>query len=179
MPRWGVAGHRKPKVDKRGRVSAGILLWRRHEDALQVLLGHPGSPFFAKKDEGHWTVCKGEVDEPGEDLRSVARREFAEETGHPVPADATLIPLGEIRQRSGKTVFAWAVEGDLDPANAVSNTFEMEWPPRSGTLRRFPEIDRVAWFEIPQARVKLKPAQTPFLDRLLGLLANPQDPEVR
>jgi len=159
-----VARTRKPKVDKSGRTSAGLLVWRRRKGRLEVLLGHPGSPYFAGKDADHWTVLKGEV-EPTEDLISVARREFAEETGHQPPA-GPLIDLGEIRQKSGKLVRAWAVEGDLDPETALSNSFEMEWPPRSGRVREFPEIDRVAWFRLPAARVAIKAAQAPFLDRL-------------
>lgn len=160
---------RKPKVNKAGRLSAGILLWRRRDGHLEVLLGHPGGPYFARKDDGDWTVLKGEV-EPDEELAAVARREFEEETGHPLGADAAMVDLGEIRQKSGKVVVAWAVEGDLDPAAAVSNTFEMEWPPRSGRTRTFPEIDRVAWFPLKAARVKMKGAQAPFLDRLRGAL---------
>jgi predicted NUDIX family NTP pyrophosphohydrolase len=149
---------------KLGRTSAGILLWRRREDAVEVLLAHNGGPYWARKDHGHWTIPKGEG-EPGEELAAVARREFAEETGHEVP-DGPLIDLGEIRQKSGKLVLGWAVEGDLDPATAVSNTFEMEWPPRSGRVQSFPEIDRVAWFGLEDARSRLKEAQVPFLDRL-------------
>ncbi len=155
---------RKPKVDKTGRTSAGILLWRRREGRVEVLLGHPGGPYFAGKDNDHWTVLKGEVD-PGEDLLTVARREFEEETGQPLPEGPT-IELGEIRQKSGKRVLVWAVEGDLDTRTAVSNSFEMEWPPRSGRIREFPEIDRVAWFDLSEARVKIKAAQAPFLDRI-------------
>jgi len=155
---------RKPKVDKSGRTSAGIVLWRAREGRLEVLLGHPGGPYFVGKDSDHWTVLKGEVD-PGEDLLAVARREFEEETGHRPPEGPT-IELGEIRQKSGKRVIAWALEGDLDTETAVSNSFEMEWPPRSGRLREFPEIDRVVWFGLNEARVKIKAAQAPFLDRL-------------
>ena len=155
---------RKPKVDKTGRTSAGILLWRQRVGRVEVLLGHPGGPYFAGKDKDHWTVLKGEVD-PGEDLLVVARREFEEETGHPLPEGPT-IELGEIRQKSGKRVLVWAVEGDLDTQTAVSNSFEMEWPPRSGRIREFPEIDRVAWFDLDEARVKIKAAQAPFLDRI-------------
>jgi predicted NUDIX family NTP pyrophosphohydrolase len=157
--------HPKPKVNKTGRTSAGVLLWRRRKGRLEVLLGHPGGPYFARKDEGDWTVLKGEV-EPGEELTAVARREFEEETGHPIDDDAPMVELGEIRQKSGKVVLAWAVEGDLDPEAAVSNTFEMEWPPRSGRTAEFPEIDRVDWFTLKKARVKIKGAQAPFLDRL-------------
>ena len=116
------------------------------------------------KDAGHWTVLKGEI-EPGEEAFAVARREFAEETGHPAPEGPT-IELGEIRQKGGKVVLAWALEGDLDPADAVSNTFEMVWPPRSGRMQAFPEIDRVEWFDTARGREKLNAAQAPFLDRL-------------
>jgi len=146
------------------RLSAGILLFRERGGRLEVLLGHPGGPFFAKKDDGFWTVLKGEAD-PNEELRAVARREFAEETEHQAP-DGTMLELGEIRQKGGKTVVAWALAGDLDPATARSNTFEMEWPPRSGRRRAFPEIDRVEWFDLETARNKILPAQAPFLDRL-------------
>jgi len=154
----------KAKVDKSGRTSAGILLWRRREGGIEVLLAHQGGPFWAKKDHGHWTVPKGET-EPGEGLEAVARREFAEETGHELP-DGPMIHLGDVRQKSGKLVIAWAVEGDLDPSTAVSNVFEMEWPPRSGRRQEFPEIDRVEWFDPNEARRRLKAAQLPFLDRL-------------
>jgi predicted NUDIX family NTP pyrophosphohydrolase len=159
-----MAAIRKPKVDKTGRTSAGLLLWRRRDGRLEVLLGHPGGPYFAKKDHGHWTVLKGEV-ERGEDLLAVARREFEEETGHPAPAGTT-VELGSIRQKSGKVVLAWGLQGDLDPATATSNTWQVEWPPRSGRMASFPEIDRVAWFDLSEARRRIKPAQAPFLDRL-------------
>ena len=157
-------------TDKSGRTSAGILLWRSREGRLEVLLAHQGGPLWVKKDIGHWTIPKGEV-EPGEELVAVARREFAEETGHDLP-DGPLVHLGEIRQKSGKVVIAWAVEGDLDPSTAVSNTFEMEWPPRSGRMQEFPEIDRVEWFDPDEARRRLKAAQVPFLDRLEAALAS-------
>jgi len=160
---------RKPRVDKSGRTSAGIVLWRTREGRPEVLLGHPGGPYFAGKDADHWTVLKGEVD-PGEDPPVVARREFEEETGRRLP-DGPTIELGEIRQKSGKRVLAWAVEGDLDSETAVSNTYEMEWPPRSGRMREFPEIDRVSWFDLDEARVKIKAAQAPFLDRLGRVVA--------
>jgi predicted NUDIX family NTP pyrophosphohydrolase len=149
---------------KTGRTSAGVLLWRRGASGLEVLLGHPGGPLWAKKDAGHWTVVKGEID-PGEAPEDVARREFREETGHDVP-DGPMVELGRIRQKSGKVVLAWAVEGDLDPAAAVSNTFSMEWPPRSGQRKEFPEIDRVEWFGLDEARRRIKDAQAPFIDRL-------------
>ena len=151
-------------TDKSGRTSAGILLWRSREGRLEVLLAHQGGPLWVKKDIGHWTIPKGEV-EPGEELVAVARREFAEETGREAPDDP-LLELGQITQKSGKLVLGWAVEGDLDPSTAVSNTFEMEWPPRSGKRQEFPEIDRAGWFPLAQARVKLIEAQTAFLDRL-------------
>jgi predicted NUDIX family NTP pyrophosphohydrolase len=156
-------------ADKSGRTSAGILLWRRRDGRLEVLLAHQGGPFWAKKDLGHWTIPKGEV-EPGEELIAVARREFAEETGHEAP-DRALVELGQITQKSGKLVLGWAAEGDLDPAAAVSNTYDLEWPPRSGVVQSFPEIDRVEWFDLDEARQKLKAAQVPFLDRLQTALA--------
>jgi predicted NUDIX family NTP pyrophosphohydrolase len=155
-------------TDKSGRTSVGILLWRSRDGRLEVLLAHPGGPAWAKKDLGHWTIPKGEV-EPGEELVAVARREFAEETGHEVP-NHSLIDLGEITQKSGKLVLGWAVQGDLDPSTALSNTYTMEWPPQSGVVETFPEIDRVEWFALDEARRKLKPAQVPFLDRLQAAL---------
>jgi predicted NUDIX family NTP pyrophosphohydrolase len=164
---------RKPKVDKAGRTSAGVLLWRERVGRLEVLLGHPGGPYFAGKDADHWTVLKGEGD-PGEDLLAVARREFEEETGHRLP-EGPAIELGEIRQKSGKRVLAWAMEGDLDTETAMSNSFEMEWPPRSGRMREFPEIDRVEWFGLEDAREKIKAAQAPFVDRLERTLADDHD----
>lgn len=155
---------KKARAKPRGRISAGIVLWRRREGNLEVLLGHPGGPYFKKKKAGEWTVPKGEV-EPGETLESVARREFEEETGHPVP-DGAMIDLGQITQKGGKVVVAWGVEGDLDPAAATSNTFEVEWPPRSGRVETFPELDRVQWFDLPSARAAVREAQRPLLDRL-------------
>lgn len=152
------------------RVSAGILLHRDRDGQPEVLLAHQGGPFHATKDLGAWTIPKGEV-EPGEDLVDVARREFAEETGH-APPDDVAIPLGTIRQRGGKLVHAWALRGDLDPAAARSNTFSLEWPPMSGRLEAFPEIDRVAWFGLDEARLRIKEAQVPFLDRLVEALGD-------
>jgi predicted NUDIX family NTP pyrophosphohydrolase len=146
------------------RISAGILLYRLADDRLEVLLAHPGGPLFARRDAGAWSIPKGEPD-GDEPMLDVARREFAEETGHPVP-DGPVMDLGTIVQKGGKVVFAWAVEGDLDPAAAVSNTFEMEWPPKSGRTAAFPEIDRVAWFDGAEARVRVKDAQIPLLERL-------------
>lgn len=154
-------------VDKSGITSAGILLFRRSDRTIEVLLGHPGGPFWQTRDHGHWTVPKGEV-EAGEAIVDVARREFAEETGQAV--DGPLIPLGEIRQKSGKVVVAFGAEGDLDPALAHSNTFSIEWPPKSGQRTEFPELDRVAWFGLEEARARLKDAQVPFLDRLVAAL---------
>jgi len=149
---------------KSGRVSAGILLWRLHDGELEVLLAHMGGPFWVKKDRGHWTIPKREI-EPGEEAQAVALREFAEETGHASP-DGPFFEVGEIRQKSGKRVLGWAAEGDLDPAAAYSNSYEMEWPPGSGRIQSFPEIDRVEWFGMDEARRRLKAAQVPFLDRL-------------
>jgi predicted NUDIX family NTP pyrophosphohydrolase len=165
----GMAKQGKPAGGADGRLSAGVVLWRRRDGRIEVLLGHPGGPFFAKKDLDNWTVPKGEV-EPGEELLAVALREFEEETGHDVP-DVDLIPLGEILQKGGKTVVAWGAEGDLDPEMATSNEYEMEWPPRSGRMQTFPEIDRVDWFDLPTARTKVKAAQVPLLDRLEQALA--------
>jgi predicted NUDIX family NTP pyrophosphohydrolase len=156
-------------TDKSGRTSAGILLWRRRDDRLEVLLAHMGGPYWVDKDLGHWTIPKGEI-EQGEEPVAVARREFAEETGSELP-DTPLVELGEIRQKSGKLVLAWAARGDLDAATAVSNSYQMEWPPRSGRVETFPEIDRVEWFKLKRARRKLKAAQVPFLDRLQAVLA--------
>ena len=157
-------------VDKSGRTSAGILLFRHGPDGLEVLLAHPGGPFHVRKDLGNWTIPKGEA-EPGEELIDVARREFAEETGSAAPSSEP-IELGDIHQKSGKRVIGWALEGDLDPATAQSNTFEMDWPPRSGQRATFPEIDRVAWYDVPEARRRIKPAQEPFLDRLAAALTD-------
>jgi predicted NUDIX family NTP pyrophosphohydrolase len=150
------------------RVSAGILLFRRRGAGIEVLLAHPGGPLFARKDAGHWTIPKGEV-EPGEELLAVARREFEEETGHPAPGGSE-IELGSIVQKGGKTVHGWAIEGDLDPAAAVSNTFELAWPPSSGRLQQFPEIDRVGWFVPAEARRLVKETQIPLIDRLEAAL---------
>jgi predicted NUDIX family NTP pyrophosphohydrolase len=149
--------------------SAGILLHRKGNGGIEVLLVHPGGPFWARKDLGAWSIPKGELDE-GEDPRVAARREFAEETGTPLP-DGALTELGSVRQKSGKVVIAFAAAGDLDPATLVSNTFELEWPPRSGRMQTFPEVDRAEWFGLNAARGKLNPAQAAFVDRLEALLA--------
>jgi predicted NUDIX family NTP pyrophosphohydrolase len=146
------------------RRSAGILLYRLKDGEPEVLLVHPGGPFWANKDAGAWSIPKGEYDD-SEDPQACARREFQEETGSEL-GPGELIDLGSVRQKSGKQVTAWAAEGDLDPGTLVSNTFEMEWPPRSGTRQPFPEVDRAEWFDLESAREKLNPAQTAFLDRL-------------
>jgi predicted NUDIX family NTP pyrophosphohydrolase len=143
--------------------SAGILLYRGRGTKLELLLVHPGGPFWAKKDEGAWSIPKGLAD-AGEDLLAAAQREFHEETGFTAEGDFT--PLGTFKQPGGKIVHAWAVEGDLDPADAHSNEIEIEWPPRSGRRKRFPEIDRVAWFGPIEARRRIKPTQAPLIDRL-------------
>lgn len=144
-------------------VSAGLLLYRRGEPGLELLLAHPGGPSWARRDAGAWTLPKGEV-HPGEDLLAAALREFEEETGHrPVGPFAA---LGQVRQKAGKLVHAWACEGNFDPSALRSNEVEIEWPPRSGRLLRFPEIDRVAWFDVPQALTMVLPAQQPFIERL-------------
>jgi predicted NUDIX family NTP pyrophosphohydrolase len=155
------------------RVSAGILLYRRvdgQDHTIELLLAHPGGPFFVERDLGDWTIPKGEPNDPDEPLRSAALREFAEETGTLIDAGAAAITLGSIVQKGGKVVHAWAVEGDLDPSAAESDTFELEWPPRSGKHQRFPEIDRVAWFTPDEARRYLKEAQVPFVERLEATL---------
>ncbi len=145
------------------KVSAGLLMCRRHEGELQFLLAHPGGPYFARRDAGVWTLPKGAV-EPPESAEDAARREFREETGFEL-GEATLIPLGEVRQKSGKVVHGWAFIGDCDPRALDSNPFEIEWPPRSGRRRSFPEIDRVDFFDAAAARVKLIEAQYPFIER--------------
>ncbi|MDQ2966616.1 MAG: NUDIX domain-containing protein [Chloroflexota bacterium] len=150
--------------------SAGLLLYRRRGDSVEVLLAHPGGPLWAKRDAGVWSVPKGEI-ETGEKPFDVARREFHEETGHKPPAGECL-SLGEIRQKSGKLVVAWACEGDLDPTTSESNTFPLEWPPGSGNWIDVPEIDRVEWFAPDEARRRLNPAQAEFVDRLLAMLAD-------
>jgi predicted NUDIX family NTP pyrophosphohydrolase len=155
------------------RTSAGILLYRHRAGGLEVLLAHPGGPYFARKWDGHWSIPKGEV-EGDEDLAAVARREFEEETGHTVGADpAAMLPLGDIVQKGGKRVIAWAVEGDLDPDSASSNTFLLEWPPGSGRRIEVPEIDQVAWATPEAARRMIKPTQVPFLDRLEATVSGP------
>ncbi|HYK59382.1 MAG TPA: NUDIX domain-containing protein [Bryobacteraceae bacterium] len=145
------------------KLSAGILLYRRRKGNLEVLLAHPGGPFWKRKDLGAWSIPKGECD-AGEDPMAAARREFEEETGLSLKSELT--PLGEVKQAGGKRVLAWAVEGDCDPASIHSNTFDLEWPPKSGKIQQFPEIDRFEWFSLDAARERLVEAQTVFLDRL-------------
>jgi predicted NUDIX family NTP pyrophosphohydrolase len=147
--------------------SAGILLYRLSGGAPEVLLVHPGGPFWARRDAGAWSIPKGEC-EDGDDSVATALREFEEETGMSLKA-GELRELGAVKQKGGKVVSAWAFEGDLDADAVRSNTFTMEWPPRSGRTAEFPEIDRAGWFGIEEAREKLNPAQAEFLDRLLEL----------
>jgi predicted NUDIX family NTP pyrophosphohydrolase len=143
-------------------------MYRRRSGTLEVLLAHPGGPFWARRDEASWTLPKGAVD-LGEDPLAAAQREFLEETGF--TATPPFHPLGELKQRSGKRITAWAFEGDADPALLHSNLFEMEWPPRSGRMRSFPEVDRIAWFEPAEAKHKLIAGQAPFVDALERMLA--------
>jgi predicted NUDIX family NTP pyrophosphohydrolase len=151
------------------RESAGLLLYREREGRREVLLVHPGGPFWKRKDEGAWSVPKGEI-EAGEVAIDVARREFQEELGRPAP-DGPMLALGSVRQAGGKVVQAWAVPGELDAEGITSSTFEMEWPPRSGRKQAFPEVDRAAWFDLETGRRKVLEAQRPFLDRLEAALS--------
>ncbi len=153
-----------------GKQSGGILVYRFKSDALEVLLVHPGGPFWANKDKGSWSIPKGEFDENEESI-TAAKREFEEETGQPVP-DGDLIELGSTKNKSGKTIYVWAVKGDLEVENLKSNTFSMEWPPKSGNTQEFPEVDRGGWFAPGKAAIKLNEAQIVFVERLaehLGL----------
>jgi len=150
--------------------SAGILLFRRDDGRTEFLLVHPGGPFWAKKDAGAWSIPKGQI-ESGEEPRACAIRELEEELGEAPALDPEqLIELGSIRQRAGKVVEAWAAEAGFDPASLASNTFTMEWPPRSGNHQEFPEVDRAEWFDPETAREKILPAQAELLDRLLDRL---------
>ena len=165
-------GDKLPEVPKPGRrtvSSAGILMYRRGHQKVEVLLVHPGGPYWRKKDEGAWSIPKGEIDED-ENAEVAARREFLEETG--IAVTGPLEPLGEIRQRGGKRVTAFAVKGDLDVNAIKSNTFEIEWPPKSGKLQSFPEIDRAVWFDLAVAHVKIIESQRPLLDRLVELVSH-------
>lgn len=152
------------------KTSAGILLHRLCDGTRQVFLVHPGGPFWARKDELSWSIPKGEC-EPGEDPSAVALREFEEETGQAVRG--AMQPLAACRQPGGKTVLAWAMAGDCDAANIRSNTFTLEWPPKSGRQREFPEVDRAGWFNLAEARQKILPGQAPLLDQLERLPARP------
>ena len=158
------------------KLSAGLLLYRRvtrdDQIVIEVLLAHMGGPFWARKDDGAWSIPKGEH-APGEDPFAAARREFGEEMGSAPPA-VLFHDLGAVTQPGGKRVTAWAAEADFDAAGAVSNTFELEWPPRSGRMQSFPEIDRAGWFTDEVARVKLVRGQRPFVDRLQQLLGDPE-----
>ena len=147
--------------------SAGVLVFREISGRLEVLLVHPGGPFWARKDRGAWTIPKGEIGE-GEDPLLAAQREFSEETG--LTPEGEFLPLGDLRQAGGKHVTAWALAWDIDPAQIRSNTFALEWPPRSGRTQAFPEIDRAAWFGLAEAREKILASQRPFLDRLGTIL---------
>jgi len=155
------------------RRSAGLLLYRHTDNGLEVLLGHMGGPFFAKRDAGAWGIPKGEYEPAEETAWDAARREFQEELGLE-PPDGEAVPLGEVRQTGGKTVTAWAIEADLDPATIDPGTFRMEWPPRSGQTQEFPELDRVEWFGLDRARDVIVKAQAAFLDRLAE---HSQEPE--
>ena len=146
--------------------SAGILVYRT-DNGLEVLLAHPGGPFWANKDVGAWSIPKGELD--GDDPVVAARREFEEETGQPLP-DGDLVELGSVVQKSGKVVHAWAIAGDFDAGVLVSNSFEMEWPPRSGRTQSYPEVDRFAWFTAELAKKKINPAQAELIERLQQIL---------
>jgi predicted NUDIX family NTP pyrophosphohydrolase len=149
------------------RASAGLLLYRHSNGVLELLLVHPGGPYWARKDAGAWSIPKGEI-EPGEEPLAAARREFAEETGAAIDGD--FLPLAPVRLRSGKVVHAWAVQSDFDAAALRSNLFSMEWPPKSGEQREFPEADRAGWFGVETARIKIHPGQAPLIDDLLARL---------
>lgn len=152
-----------------GKLSAGLLMYRKTGGELEVLLAHPGGPFWAKKDEGAWTIPKGLYDE-AEDPLEAAKREFEEETGF--KASGEFIALTPRKQRTGKIVHAWAVEGNVDASACTSNLFEMEWPPRSGKRKSFPEVDRCEWFSAPEARIRLVSGQAGFVDELESILTD-------
>jgi len=168
---WAFHGMKRDtrRIPDRSKVSAGLLLYRRRGGGAEVLLAHPGGPFFARKDEGAWSIPKGEVAE-GEELLAAAVREFREEIG--IEPAGAFIPLGSVKQKGGKTVHAWAVEGDYDTTRPPpSNAFQLEWPPRSGKMSEFPEIDRVEFFSLETAAKKINPAQASFIDELARSLS--------
>ena len=151
------------------RTSAGLVFYRRVEQDVQVLLGHMGGPYWQRKDAGAWTIPKGEFDINAENGLAAARREFKEEIGF--DPEGEFRALGSVTQKSGKIIHAWSIEGDFDPSALVSNTFDLEWPPRSGKIRQFPELDRVAWFTLSEARLKAISGQAALFDRLLATIA--------
>jgi predicted NUDIX family NTP pyrophosphohydrolase len=155
------------------KTSAGILMYRRINNVLEVFLIHPGGPYFRNKDNGAWSIPKGEINE-GEDPLAAARREFQEETG--CRAEGQFLPLGQVRQKGGKVVFAWAVEGSCRAESITSNEFTLEWPPGSGRMQKFPEADRAGWFMVAEAVQKINVGQAPVLDRLLLRVASQKDP---
>ncbi len=155
------------------RTSAGILLYRKRSGALEVFLVHPGGPYWAGKDDGAWSIPKGEI-EQSEDALAAAQREFCEETGSEVTGPYQ--PLAPVKTRGGKWIQAWAASGEFDPATLRSNLFSMEWPPRSGRMQSFPEVDRGAWFALDQARVKINSGQLPLLQELATLVASEAAP---
>jgi predicted NUDIX family NTP pyrophosphohydrolase len=157
------------KAAASNKQSAGLLLYRFKDSGIEVLLGHPGGPFWRRKDLGAWSIPKGLI-ATGETPLAAAKREFAEETGHSPRGKS--VPLGEAKQPGGKIVHIWAVDDDWDDADLKSNMFEMEWPPRSGRRQMFPELDRASWFRIDEARMKILKGQVVFLDRLMAAIAN-------
>lgn len=152
-----------PQPTTMSKQSAGILLYRERDSSLQVLLVHPGGPYWVNKDRGAWSIPKGLFGEEEAPLQA-ARREFAEETG--IEVDGTFMELGSLKQPGGKTVHAWAIESDLDPSRVQSNTFTLEWPPKSGRHREYPEVDRACWFDLEEAGIRIHKGQAPFLQRL-------------
>jgi predicted NUDIX family NTP pyrophosphohydrolase len=158
------------------KISAGLLLYRLTTGRPEVLLAHPGGPFWTNRDLGAWTIPKGVLDPGEDDPLATARREFEEELGTAPAPNGDFLPLGEVKQKGGKTVIAWAFEGDLDPTRITSNTFQAEWPPRSGRWQEFPEVDRAEFFPIDLAKTKINPAQAEFLTRLEALLARTSPP---